>query len=271
MKKIKVLIADDNIELTSLLTEFISCQADIEIIGTHENGETVLEVLKTEEIDVLLLDVVMPKVDGLSVLEKLSTDASYNKPAHIIMFTAFNQEKILSRAAELGASYFMMKPFELNNMVDVIRDIYNRNDAQPSFPNKSHQSLLTKMVERSDVFDLETEITQVLHEIGVPAHIKGYLYLRESISMIYHEIEMLGAITKTLYPEVAKKYKTTSSRVERAIRHAIEVAWGRGKQEKKETIFSYTVNPDKSGKPTNSEFIALLADRLRLQHKNRAS
>ena len=259
MSKLKVLLADDNKELITVLSEYISLQEDMEVVEVAGNGNEVLSVLRQRDIDILLLDVVMPDLDGVSVLEELKDNPTlYKRPRHIIMFTAFNQEKIMMRAAELGASYFIMKPFEINKIVKIIRDINVRFDTT----EVSNQRPVVKE------FDLESEITNILHEMGVPAHIKGYLYLRESINMVYNDIELLGSITKVLYPDVAKKYKTTASRVERAIRHAIEVAWNRGNIEAISNIFGYTVSVSKS-KPTNSEFIAMIADKLRLEHKTR--
>ncbi len=267
MNKLKVLLADDNKELITVLSEYISLQEDMEVAEICGNGNEVLSVLRHKEIDILLLDVVMPDLDGVSVLEELRENPNmFKRPRHIIMFTAFNQEKIMMRAAELGASYFIMKPFEINKIVKVIRDVNARFDS-PETP-KTLTSVQTQQSVKE--FDLESEITNMLHEMGVPAHIKGYLYLRESINMVYNDIELLGSITKVLYPDVAKKYKTTASRVERAIRHAIEVAWNRGNIEAISNIFGYTVSVTKS-KPTNSEFIAMIADKLRLEHKNKVA
>lgn len=269
MNKIKVLIADDNYDLARPLSEFLNLQTDMEVISCHPNGAQVLEAMKEHQVDILLLDVIMPEMDGISVLEALKENESpYKRPKNIIMFTAFNQEKVMTKAAELGASYFIMKPFEMNKIIEIMRDVHQNFAYSPKSENAN--AIFGAINQMNDGFDLEAEITHVLHEVGVPAHIKGYLYLRESIDMIYHEIELLGSITKTLYPDVAKKYKTTSSRVERAIRHAIEVAWSRGNVDAISKIFGYTVNVNKS-KPTNSEFIAMIADRLRLQHKNKAS
>jgi len=269
MNKLKVLLADDNKELITVLSEYISLQNDMEVIEVAGNGNEVLATLRHREIDILLLDVVMPDLDGVSVLEELKDNPNqYRRPRHIIMFTAFNQEKIMMRAAELGASYFIMKPFEINKIVKIIRDINSRFDSgEPDFATSN--TMYTNRVTPKE-FDLESEITNILHEMGVPAHIKGYLYLRESIDMVYNDIELLGSITKVLYPDVAKKYKTTASRVERAIRHAIEVAWNRGNIEAISNIFGYTVSVSKS-KPTNSEFIAMIADKLRLEHKNKVA
>ena len=269
MSKLKVLLADDNKELITVLSEYISLQEDMEVVEVAGNGNEVLSVLRQRDIDILLLDVVMPDLDGVSVLEELKDNPTlYKRPLHIIMFTAFNQEKIMMRAAELGASYFIMKPFEINKIVKIIRDINVRFDTTEV--SKPINNLYTNQRPVVKEFDLESEITNILHEMGVPAHIKGYLYLRESINMVYNDIELLGSITKVLYPDVAKKYKTTASRVERAIRHAIEVAWNRGNIEAISNIFGYTVSVSKS-KPTNSEFIAMIADKLRLEHKNKAA
>ena len=268
MNKLKVLLADDNKELITVLSEYISLQDDMEVVEVVGNGNEVLSVLRQREIDILLLDVVMPDLDGVSVLEELKENPTlYKRPRHIIMFTAFNQEKIMMRAAELGASYFIMKPFEINKIVKIIRDINVRFDTTEV--SKPVGNLYSNRPAPKE-FDLESEITNILHEMGVPAHIKGYLYLRESINMVYNDIELLGSITKVLYPDVAKKYKTTASRVERAIRHAIEVAWNRGNIEAISKIFGYTVSVSKS-KPTNSEFIAMIADKLRLEHKNKVA
>ena len=269
MNKIKVLIADDNHDLAQPLSEFLNLQADVEVISCHQNGTQVLEAMKQHQADILLLDVIMPETDGISVLEALKdNESTYRRPKNIIMFTAFNQEKVMTRAAELGASYFIMKPFEMNKIIETIRDVHQ--NFSYSLKEDNPNAVFGAINQMTEGFDLEAEITYVLHEVGVPAHIKGYLYLREAIDMIYHEIELLGSITKTLYPDVAKKYKTTSSRVERAIRHAIEVAWSRGNVDAISKIFGYTVNVNKS-KPTNSEFIAMIADRLRLQHKNKSA
>lgn len=257
MSKIKIFITDDSKEHVSAMKEIIGMQNNMEIVGVTHDGESLLEALKTTEVDVLLLDIVMPNFDGLQVLSKLNNNPEYHRPKHIIVFSAFNQESLLVKSSELGADYFVMKPFNVNHIIELLNDITKVKD-------KNTKNVIA--IENDHSIDLNTEITTILHEIGVPAHIKGYLYLRESISMVYHNIEILGSITKVLYPEVAKKYRTTSSRVERAIRHAIEVAWNRGNIDAISSIFSYTVSLAKS-KPTNSEFIAMIADRLRLAHR----
>lgn len=255
MKKIKIVLADDNREFLELVEEFMREQRDMEVVGTAYNGEEVLALLEECSPDVLVLDIIMPHLDGLGVLEQIRQRVS-SKPK-IIMLTAFGHETVTHKAVELGASYFILKPFDLDLLANRIRQVatsYAKAPTQPSYGNQYKQR------------DLEANITEIIHEIGVPAHIKGYLYLREAISMVYNDVEMLGSITKVLYPKIAEKYKTTSSRVERAIRHAIEVAWNRGNIDSISAMFGYTVNVSKA-KPTNSEFIAMIADKLRLEHK----
>jgi two-component system response regulator (stage 0 sporulation protein A) len=254
---IKVCIVDDNRELVHLLEEYISSQHDMEVIGVAYNGQDCLQMLQGKESDVLVLDIIMPHLDGLAVLEKLRT--MNVKQPNVIMLTAFGQEDVTKKAVELGASYFILKPFDIENLVNNIRQISGKTTTFLKKP------LISPMRENKPK-NLDASITSIIHEIGVPAHIKGYLYLREAISMVYNDIELLGSITKVLYPDIAKKYNTTASRVERAIRHAIEVAWSRGNIESISSLFGYTVSMSKA-KPTNSEFIAMVADKLRLEHK----
>ncbi len=251
----KIIIADDNKEVVSFVSEFMSMQPEFVVSKCYYTGKSLLKGLEMERCDLLLLDIFMPDLDGIHVLEELNNNKSkYQRPTKIVMFTAFNNESLMRRASELGCDYFIMKPVQLPNLLDVVKSVLK--------PEKKNNVPGFQLATGS----LDTEITSVLHEIGVPAHIKGYLYLRESITMVYNDIEILGSITKVLYPVVAKKYKTTSSRVERAIRHAIEVAWNRGNVDAISSIFSYTISYNKS-KPTNSEFIAMLADKLRLEHR----
>ncbi|RYG74644.1 sporulation transcription factor Spo0A [Lentibacillus lipolyticus] len=260
MEKIQVCLVDDNRELIQLMEEYFEDQADIEVIGTANNGRECLEMLEDTKPDVLVLDIIMPHIDGLGVLNTIR-GIEDNQDLNVIMLTAFGQEEVMKKAVNLGASYFILKPFELENLAEQIRQV------QGEGTNSLHQPAPKKPAgkERKKK-DLEASITNIIHEIGVPAHIKGYMYLREAITMVYNDIELLGSITKVLYPDIAKKYNTTSSRVERAIRHAIEVAWSRGNIDSISALFGYTVNISKA-KPTNSEFIAMVADRLRLEHK----
>ena len=254
----KVVIADDNKELVLMISEFLKLQNNFEIVKTFNSGKSLLEYLQTNQVDLLLLDIFMPDVDGIGVLEALQIKNKYIKPSKIIMLTAFNNEALISKSSLLGADYFILKPIDLNNLIQIMRSLMKPQAAKNEAFNLKNS--------KNEEIDLDTEITTLLHEIGVPAHIKGYLYLREAITMVYYNIDILGGITKILYPMVAKKYKTTSSRVERAIRHSIEVAWNRGNVDAISSIFSYTISYNKS-KPTNSEFIAMIADKLRLAHK----
>ncbi|RDI41205.1 sporulation transcription factor Spo0A [Falsibacillus pallidus] len=258
MKKIKVCIVDDNRELVGLLNDYIESMDDMEVLGVAHNGQECLQMLEEAEPDVLVLDIIMPHLDGLAVLEKLRENPRSTMP-NVIMLTAFGQEDVTKKAVELGASYFILKPFDMENLASHIRQVSGKTN---SFIKKSSSIRSAEQKPRN----LDASITSIIHEIGVPAHIKGYLYLREAISMVYNDIELLGSITKVLYPDIAKKYNTTASRVERAIRHAIEVAWSRGNIESISSLFGYTVSMSKA-KPTNSEFIAMVADKLRLEHK----
>ena len=236
MEALKVAIADDN-EL--MLGELISSDKDLSIVGKAKNGEEICQIIKEQKPDVVLLDLIMPKMDGLTVMEYVNRDKAVSKQPSFIVVTAVGKEKITEDAFNRGTWRIPEKN---------INEIVEKNPI-------SEESLLNT-------------VTNMLHEIGIPAHIKGYHYLRDAIIMAVEDMEVLNAITKILYPTVAKKYQTTSSRVERAIRHAIEVAWSRGKLDTLDRLFGYTVSNGK-GKPTNSEFIALIADTIQLEYKNR--
>ncbi len=257
--KIKVLVADDNKEFSDILAEHLSMQDDIELVGIVHNGLDALEMIQKEELDVILLDIIMPHLDGVGVLEKLSKVELDVRPK-IVMLTAFGQDAITKRTMDLGADYYILKPFSMDILVKRIREIVERPQRVISKIN----TIDSDIPPRSK--NLGAEITKIIHQIGIPAHIKGYLYLREAITMVTKNIDLLGAITKELYPLIAEKYKTTPSRVERAIRHAIEVAWNRGNLDLLNKLFGYTIDLDK-GKPTNSEFIAMISDKLRMDSK----
>lgn len=263
MEKIRVAIADDNKEFCQIIAQFISAQDEFEVVGIARDGIEALDLIEREKPDVLVLDIIMPHLDGLGVLEKLhdSDDEFFPK---VIILSAVGQDKITQRAIELGASYYVVKPFDFQVFIKRLKQTVEVDfNPESNFIKSSNNVKKSTNVERN----METKITKIIQEIGVPAHIKGYLYLREAITMVINNMDYLGAVTKELYPAVSEKFNTTPSRVERAIRHAIEVAWNRGKIDTIDKIFGYTVNNNK-GKPTNSEFIALIADKLRLEQED---
>ena len=261
MEQLTVAIADDNEKMLNLLEEIISVDKELSIVGKAKNGEEMCQIIKDKQPDVVLLDLIMPKMDGLTVMEHINHDKSMSKPPYFIVVTAVGQERITEDAFKKGASYYIMKPF--NNEV-VLNRIKHANQVIRHEMRVS-SSVGTPMDVQPEL-NLEGRVTDMIHEIGIPAHIKGYHYLRDAIIMAVEDMDVLNAITKVLYPTVAKKHQTTASRVERAIRHAIEVAWSRGKLDTLDDLFGYTVSNGK-GKPTNSEFIALITDRIRLEYK----
>ncbi|AAO36116.1 stage 0 sporulation protein A [Clostridium tetani E88] len=266
--KISIVIADDNKEFCNILKDYLSNQKDIEVVGIGKDGVEAIKLIEEKKPDLVVLDIIMPHLDGLGVLEKLNSIATDYMP-RVIILSAVGQDKITQRAINLGADYYVVKPFDMEIFVKRIRQMFNNTISGESVRINNipaTQSMTLQNTNKEESFDLETEITNVIHEIGVPAHIKGYMYLREAITMVVKDMELLSAVTKELYPSIAKKYNTTASRVERAIRHAIEVAWSRGQVETINKIFGYTIHNDK-GKPTNSEFIAMVADKLRLKNK----
>ena len=260
MEKIKIAIVDDNKDLIRTMGSYFEQHPEIEVIGTAVNGKLCLELLENIQPDVLLLDIIMPHLDGIAVLDNLQKDNKL-KDIQVIMLTAFGQEDVMKQAVDLGASYFMLKPFEFERLVTQIKQVAAKKGFVQEDPIKANPE---KDALKNKRF-IDNTITNVIKEIGVPAHIKGYSYLREAIQMVYSDVELLGSITKVLYPEIAKKFQTTPSRVERAIRHAIEVAWNRGNYETISKLFGYTVHHLKS-KPTNSEFIAMIADKIRMEN-----
>ena len=263
MERLNVAIADDNERILELLGEIISNDKELTLVGKANNGEEMYHIIKNQEPDVVLLDLIMPKMDGLSVMERVNEDENLKKSPNFIIITAVGHERITEDAFKRGASYYILKPFQNETILNQIKQFkkemrkHRRDNGKPI-----DYVLNTKEI------SLENRVTDMLHEIGIPAHIKGYHYLRDAILMTIDDMDVLNAITKILYPTVAKRHQTTSSRVERAIRHAIEVAWSRGKLDILDELFGYTVSNGK-GKPTNSEFIALIADTIRLEQKHR--
>ncbi|MFU0823819.1 sporulation transcription factor Spo0A [Clostridium sp.] len=264
--KISVVIADDNKEFCNILNDYLLNQRDIVVTGVAKDGIEALKLIQEKRPDLVVLDIIMPHLDGLGVLERLNA-MNIDPLPRIIVLSAVGQDKITQRAITLGADYYVVKPFDMDVFTKRIRQMFN-NTISGEQTRKTVSLIETEEinVRRNEPLDLESEITNIIHEIGVPAHIKGYMYLREAISMVVNDVELLSAVTKELYPSIAKKYNTTASRVERAIRHAIEVAWSRGQVETINRIFGYTIHNGK-GKPTNSEFIAMVADKLRLKNK----
>ena len=265
MKKIKIGIVDDNQDFCEVVMDYLNKQNNIEVIFTAPDGIKAIEYLENENTcpDILILDLIMPHMDGFGVLEHLGSK-ELNKYPRVIMTSAVGQDSIIQKAMELGAQYYLVKPVNMKLLIKRINQL--DNSIVGAFDDDSH--LRKSLVMKDSVVnnDLEIDITNLIHEIGVPAHIKGYQYLRDAITLVVNRMEYLNAVTKELYPAIAAINNTTPSRVERAIRHAIEIAWNRGKLETLENLFGYTVQQDK-GKPTNSEFIAIIADKLRLERK----
>ncbi len=270
-EKIKILIADDNLDFVSTVITYFDTQDDVEVIATAKDGQEAVNKIIAEKPQVVLLDMIMPHLDGLGVLEKLIS-SKVELPI-CIMLSAVGQDNVTAQAINLGAQYYILKPFKMDVLMKRIRELIESPEPlKPPTPINTREiksNYVEFNLQSTKEEILEVKVTNIIHEIGVPAHIKGYQYLRDGIMMVVNNIEVINQITKQLYPDLAKKYKTTPSRVERAIRHAIEVAWNRGQLETVESIFGYTVNSNK-GKPTNSEFIAMIADKLRLDLKTTA-
>lgn len=272
MENVNVVIVDDNPMILNTLDEVISSEAGLSVIGRADNGKDAIDMIKDTQPDVVLLDLVMPQMDGITVVENIKKKTSMLKNPAFIILSAVGGEQMTEEAFQAGANYFLMKPFDKDILVNKIRRIGKR-PVRP-VPGKVLEAPLKAATPEEAAMNreeymkehLETDITKMLHELGIPAHIKGYQYLRDAISMVVRDREMMEAVTKILYSEIAKKNYTSSSRVERAIRHAIEVAWGRGSLEVIDELFGYTISTGK-GKPTNSEFIALIADKICLDYK----
>lgn len=251
MNKIKVLMIDDNINLINMVKEYFKDHAVIEVVSEAYDGLMGMDLIENSknEHDVILLDLIMPNKDGLFVLEEMKKKEINKK---VIVETSYSQSETIRKVAEYGVSYYILKPFDLTDLENRIIEVVQGETAiAKSIDLKSN--------------NLQITITKVLHELGIPSHIKGYGYIRKGVTLIYQNPDLIGGITKELYPEIAKKFDTTVSRVERAIRHAIEVSWNRGSWELMEEIFGHSVDIDKA-KPTNSEFMVTVADKLRLEH-----
>ena len=245
----KILIADTGEEFRRSFAEGLDNEPDIQIVGETGDGEELLRLVREKRPDLVVMEIVLSRMDGIEVLEELGRMEPEKRPKTLIL-SGFARGTMAQLAADKGADHYMTKPCRVNTVCERIRQLTGNG----------------QMDDRDSVRSLETMVTAIIHDVGVPAHIKGYQYLREAILLAVADMDVINAVTKVLYPEVAKRFNTTASRVERAIRHAIEVAWDRGDLETLQKYFGYTVSNVK-GKPTNSEFIAMIADRLQLQQK----
>lgn len=264
-EKISVIIVDDNEKVIENIDSALSKDTAIQIIGKAKNGQEAYELIRKSTPDVVILDLIMPKMDGLSLMNKVNEDGAMIKMPFFIITSAISNENVIQDAFGYGAGYYLLKPFETNMIADRVKGVKSYNKRIPET-----KKIIGAGEDRKHFMErnIENDVTSIIHDVGVPAHIKGYQYLREAIIMSVNDNEMLNSITKILYPSIAKKFQTTPSRVERAIRHAIEVAWNRGRMDTIDELFGYTINAEK-GKPTNSEFIALIADKIRLEYKCR--
>jgi two-component system response regulator (stage 0 sporulation protein A) len=258
---VKIAIADDNEKMLNIMGKVLAEQNDFEVVGMATNGLEIINIIKDKQPDIVLLDIIMPQIDGLTVMEKVKTDKDVTKEPTFIVISAVGRESVTEDAFNMGATYYIMKPFDNQMLINRIRYVKSNK----KLLDNKRAALVTDNSEAVSDRSLEADITEIIHDIGIPAHIKGYQYLRDSIMLSVKDNDVINSITKILYPTIAKKYQTTSSRVERAIRHAIEVAWNRGNTDTLNGLFGYTISNGK-GKPTNSEFIALIADKIRLEY-----
>lgn len=244
-EKKKIILADASEEFRQMLAELMEAEDDLTVCAQTASGEELLDLVTVHKPDVIVMDLMLSGMDGLEVLEELGD----NRP-RVLVLSSFNNPSLAGQVAQKGGDYCMLKPCRAQSVIGRTRELAGGKTGN-------------QIQEETSSRDLERQVTAIIHEIGVPAHIKGYQYLREAIGLAVEDMDIINAVTKVLYPAVAKKFNTTSSRVERAIRHAIEVAWDRGDLETLQKYFGYTVSNAK-GKPTNSEFIAMIADRISL-------
>lgn len=249
MEKVRLLVIDDNSSLIKLMKEYFDTTSNINLALSAKDGKEGIEKIKSnlDNFDMIILDLVMPNKDGIEVLKYIKEEKIDKR---IIVLTSYNTQEIIRKVSELGADYFILKPFDLDLLKEKILEI------------SDNCGMVGKNIDIYSI-NLQKSITKALHELGVPSHIKGYQYIREGVTIVYNDPKIIGGITKKLYPEIAEKYSSTTSRVERAIRHAIEISWNRANWDYMEELFGYSVDIDKA-KPTNSEFIVTIADKLRL-------
>ena len=270
-KNIKVLVADNSEFAKKELRDFLQSSEEIQLITVVDNGKDAYRYIVDEEPDVVLIDVILPVMDGFTVIEKINGNRSLQKKPSFIIISSMGNQSMVEYACKLGVLYYMMKPYNLESMLHrIFQGTISRAENERYRKKKEHHHSMQEYGMAGYMENtLENDVTDIIREIGIPAHIKGYQYIREAIMMTVNDMNLLNYITKLLYPTIAKKYKTTSSSVERAIRHAIEVAWNKGQIDVLEDMFGYTISAGK-GKPTNSEFIALIADKLRLEYRMHA-
>ena len=251
MKNIRILMIDDNIKLIDAVKEYFKNNEEVNVVLEAYDWLQGMELIKTktDEFDIILLDLIMPKKDGIYVLEQMKVN---NIDKKVIVETSYNASEVIREVSEYDVNYFILKPFDLDDLEKKIYDVFKKKDDKSiDFYNSN----------------LQISISKLLHDLGIPSHIKGYQFLRDAVNMLFENPDIIGGITKELYPELANRYNTTVSRVERSIRHAVEVSWNRGDIKLMETIFGHSVDIDRA-KPTNSEFIVTIADKLRLDfHK----
>jgi len=248
MDKIKVLMIDDNVQLIEAVKEYFKSSKLVEVVSSANDGVEGLDKIEKEVYDVIILDLIMPNKDGLYVLEQMKQK---NIDKKVIVATSYNTQEVIREVSDYGVNYYVLKPFDFDDLEKRILDVCNKKKEGKNID--LHYN------------NLQISITKILHELGIPSHIKGYQYIRDGVGLIFENPDMIGGITKELYPELASKFDTTVSRVERAIRHAIEVSWNRGNWDLMEEIFGNSVDIDRA-KPTNSEFIVTVADKLRLDY-----
>lgn len=254
-ESISVAIIEDNLEFAELLAEYITSQPDLSVVGVANHGGEALPLIQALHPQVVILDIIMPHLDGLEVLKSILTIPSKERPK-VIVLTSYAQEKMTQRVLALGADYYMLKPVNLEILTTRIREL---------FTEEFQASTMDHLVTRG-ASDIENQVTRIIQEFGIPAHIKGYQYLRDAIIMIIKDPDLLGGVTKILYPDIAKKYHTTPSRVERSMRHSIEIGWSRKSTDRVNELFKTSLESLNGNKPTNSEFIAMVADKLRILH-----
>lgn len=264
MSEINIVIADNNRELCATLADLIELQEDMKLIGTAYDGIEALQIVEETKPNVLILDITMPYLDGIGVLEKL---AEFDQPPIVIILTAFEQEAMIQRLITMGASYYMVKPFDAGTLIERIRQFAKKQQPSPLKTIKAFEDPGVYASNRREKTNnqLELEVSKLFHEMGIPAHFRGYAYLRDAIIMATKEVELLGNITKNLYPRIAEKYRSSASGVESAIRHTIEIGWERGNSEFIRDFFG--AENGKNRFPTTASFIAKVADKLRLESK----